>query len=86
MLVFGMKDVSYVVINDNINVRVSWEGNDVKLCIDAPRDVVIERDKVYEKRCLKQGISPNLQFDKLVKGRKRFHTVRPEAGGGSKTV
>lgn len=73
MLVFGMKDVDYVVIDDSIVVRIKWEGNDVKLCIEAPKDVMIERDRVYEKRCLVEGIKPKWQLDKLVKAkRKRF--------------
>lgn len=72
MLVFGMKEVDYVVINDNIIVRMKWEGSDVKLCIEAPKDVVIERDKVYEKRCMEEGIKPKWKFDKLVK-KKRKH-------------
>lgn len=72
MLVFGMKEVNYVVINHNIVVRMKWEGNDVKLCIEAPRDVRIERDRVYEKRCHMEGISPEWQeLDRLVKDRKK---------------
>ena len=67
MLVFGMKEVDYVVIGGNIIIRMKWEGNDVKLCIDAPRDVIIERDKNYEKRCMREGKVPKWQFDKLVK-------------------
>lgn len=77
MLVFGMKDVDYVVINDSIIVRMKWEGNDVKLCIEAPRDVIIERDKVYEKRCFTEGTKPKWLFDKLVKD-KRKHLSRPQ--------
>lgn len=57
-------------------VRMKWEGNDVKLCIEAPKDVVIERDKVYEKRCMEEGIKAKWQFDKLVKD-KRKHLSRP---------
>jgi len=75
MLVFGMKDVDYVVINDNIVVRVKWEGSEVKLCIEAPPDVRIERDKIYEKRCMEEGIKPQWKFDKLVKD-KRKHMSR----------
>lgn len=67
MLVFGMKDVEYVVIDDRIAVRMKWDGTDVKLCIEAPRDVVIERDKVYERRCLREGARPKWEFDKLIK-------------------
>ena len=71
MLVFGMKDVDYVVINGNIIVRVKWEGHEAKLCIEAPKDVIIERDKVYEKRCMEEGIKPQWKFDKLVKDKRK---------------
>lgn len=77
MLVFGMKEVDYVVINDNIIVRVKWEGNDVKLCIEAPRDVIIERDKIYETRCSREGTKPKWRFEKLVKDKSK-HLVGPE--------
>ena len=72
MLVFGMKEVDYVVINDSIIVRMKWEGNDVKLCIEAPKEVIIERDRVYEKRCLMEGTKPMWQFDKLVKDKRKY--------------
>ncbi|HWQ80019.1 MAG TPA: carbon storage regulator [Anaerovoracaceae bacterium] len=85
MLVFGMKDVNYIVINDSIHVRMTREGGDVKLCIEAPRDVVIERDKVYEKRCSEQGTIPRLQFDKPVR-KGRFHAAGPEAGIRSESL
>lgn len=71
MLVVGMKDVDYVVIDGNIFVRMKWDGNDVKLCIEAPKDIAIERDKVYEKRCLAEGKTPSLQFEKLVKDKRK---------------
>lgn len=71
MLVFGMKEVDYVVIDDRIILRMKWEGNDVKLCIEAPRDVIIERDKIYETRCSREGIKPKWRFDKLVKDKNK---------------
>jgi sRNA-binding carbon storage regulator CsrA len=71
MLVFGMREVEYVVINDNIVVRMKWEGSEARLCIEAPRDVIIERDRVYEKRCRDQGMEPKWRFDRLVKKRRR---------------
>ncbi len=67
MLVFGMRETDYVVIDDNIVIRMKWEGSEVRLCIEAPREIIIERDRVYEKRCLAQGIKPRFRFDKLVK-------------------
>ncbi len=72
MLVFGMKEVDYVVINGNIIIRIKWEGNDVKLCIEAPKDINIERDRVYEKRCVEEGIMPNRRFDKLMKDKRKY--------------
>jgi carbon storage regulator CsrA len=77
MLVFGMKEVDYVVIDHNIIVRMKWDGNDVKLCIEAPKDVVIERDKVYKKRCQEEGIEPIWKFDPLVKQKRK--SSRPRA-------
>ncbi len=71
MLVFGMKDVEYVVIDNRIVVRVKWDSSDIKLCIDAPKDVSIERDKVYEKRCHMQGTVPKWDFEELVKEKKK---------------
>jgi sRNA-binding carbon storage regulator CsrA len=79
MLVFGMREVDYVVIDQRIIVRMKWEGNDVKLCIDAPKDVSIERDKVYEKRCLMEGTKPKWEFYKLVKD-KRKRKISPGHG------
>jgi|GEM_PF-6599068 len=84
MLVFGMKDTDYVVIDENIVVRVKWEGNDVKLCIDAPRDVVVERDKNYEQRCMLEGIEPRWKFDKLIKNKRKRRTVLPTMQAESK--
>lgn len=84
MLVFGMKDVNYVVIDDSIIVRTKWEGNEMKLCIEAPKEVRIERDKVYEKRCLMEGRSPSRQFDKLAKDRRKLvsglQEMQPQIG------
>jgi sRNA-binding carbon storage regulator CsrA len=71
MLVFGMKEADYVVISDNIFIRMKWDGNDVKLCIEAPRDIIIERDRIYENRCRMEGTTPKWKFDKLVKDKKK---------------
>lgn len=75
MLVFGMKDVDYVVIDGRIIVRMKWEGNDVKLCIEAPKDVAIERDRVYEKRCLAEGTTPEWEFEKLIKEKRKKRSL-----------
>lgn len=56
MLVLGRKPGEYVMIDDNIMVKVvrSEEG-DLRLAIDAPREVKIMRGEVYEKEKLKKA-------------------------------
>jgi len=55
MLVLGRRPGEYVMINDNIMVKVvrSDEG-DLRLAIDAPREVRIIRGELYEKEKLKK--------------------------------
>ncbi|MBK1812932.1 carbon storage regulator [Clostridium sp. YIM B02505] len=49
MLVLGRKPGEYVVIGDNITVKVvRSENGDLRLAIDAPRDVKITRGEVWE--------------------------------------
>jgi len=51
MLVLGRKPGEYVMIGDNIKVKVvRGENGDLRLAIDAPRDVTITRGEVYEKQ------------------------------------
>lgn len=50
MLVIGRKVNEYVVIDDNIKVRVvrSKEGH-LRLAIDAPREIPIVRGELWER-------------------------------------
>lgn len=49
MLVLGRKPGEYVVIGDNIIVKVvRSEDGDLRLAIDAPRDINIVRGEVFE--------------------------------------
>ncbi|RMD04336.1 carbon storage regulator [Clostridium autoethanogenum] len=49
MLVLGRKPGEYIVIGDNIKVKVvKSEAGDLRLAIDAPRDVKITRGEVWE--------------------------------------
>ncbi|WP_243388527.1 carbon storage regulator [Bacillus kexueae] len=49
MLVLGRKPGEYVVINDNIKVKVVKSNKgDLRLAIDAPKNVPIVRGEVYE--------------------------------------
>lgn len=51
MLVLGRKPGEYVVINDNIKIKVVKSDNgDLRLAIDAPRDVEITRGEVWEQQ------------------------------------
>lgn len=51
MLVLGRKPGEYIVIDNKIKVAVvkTEEGN-LRLAIDAPREIEIVRGEVYEKR------------------------------------
>ena len=49
MLSLGRKSGQYVVIDDNIIVKVEDTKNGLKLFIDAPADVKIVRSEVWEK-------------------------------------
>ena len=51
MLVLGRKPGEYVMIGDNIKVKViKGDNGDLRLAIDAPKEVTITRGEVYEKQ------------------------------------
>ncbi|SDO36804.1 carbon storage regulator [Alkalicoccus daliensis] len=51
MLVLGRKPGEYVVINDEITVKVvRGAGGQLRLAIDAPREMTITRGEVYEEQ------------------------------------
>lgn len=53
MLVIGRRPGQYVVINDNIKVKVvKSEAGDIRLAIDAPNDIKIIRGEIYESEVL----------------------------------
>ena len=56
MLVIGRKPGEYIMINSNIKVKVvkSDEG-DLRLAIDAPKDVKIMRGELYESEYLREA-------------------------------
>lgn len=50
MLVLGRRPGEYVVINENIIVKVvKDEKSGLRLAIDAPRDIKIVRGELFEK-------------------------------------
>lgn len=49
MLVLGRKPGEYIMIGDNIKVKVvKSENGDLRLAIDAPREITITRGEVWE--------------------------------------
>lgn len=51
MLVLGRKPGEYIVIGDNIKVKVVKSDNgDLRLAVDAPKDVKITRGEVWEEQ------------------------------------
>lgn len=51
MLVLGRKPGEYIVIGDNIKVKVIKSDNgDLRLAVEAPRDVKITRGEVWEQQ------------------------------------
>lgn len=51
MLVLGRKPGEYVVIGDDIKVRVvKSENGDLRLAIEAPKDIKITRGEVWEEQ------------------------------------
>ncbi|WCD82968.1 carbon storage regulator CsrA [Pseudomonas sp. TUM22785] len=50
MLILTRRLGESILIGDNITVTVvSTKGNQVKLAIDAPRDIVVNREEVAER-------------------------------------
>lgn len=50
MLVLGMKPGEYVMIGEDIMVKVIKSNfGDYRLAIDAPKDLIISRGDLYEK-------------------------------------
>lgn len=56
MLVIGRKPGEYVVIDNNIKVKVVKSNDgDLRLAIDAPRDIKIIRGELYEQEVLNKA-------------------------------
>lgn len=48
MLVLGIKPGDYIVVGDNIVIQAIEFDNQIRMGIDAPKDVTIMRGAVYE--------------------------------------
>lgn len=65
MLVINRKTDESIIIGDNIEIIVSEVDNDrVKLCINAPRDVVIMRKELLEAKKINVQASKTLDDKK----------------------
>ncbi len=48
MLILVRKIQEAIIINDNVSVRVlSVQGNQVRLGIEAPREIEVHREEIY---------------------------------------
>ena len=63
MLVLGRKPGEYVMINQNIKVKVirSTQG-DLRLAIEAPQDVTITRGELYEQQLRENNLAEKWQL------------------------
>ena len=60
MLLLTRRPGEKIIINDNITVTVlSVKGNQIRIGIDAPRDVKVHREEIYE-RILKEREALNV--------------------------
>lgn len=51
MLVIGRKPGEYIMIGDDIKVKVvKSEAGDLRLAVEAPRNVTITRGEIYEEQ------------------------------------
>ena len=57
MLSIGRKPGEYVMIGDDICVKVISVDGMLRLAIEAPRDIPIVRGELYEKKLAEQGLS-----------------------------
>ena len=72
MLVLNLKEGDYVMLGDNIKVYFEhkFSRDSLDLLIDAPKDVLIMRDKLYEKSIAGKAVST----DKKVRKPRRMNS------------
>ena len=72
MLVLNIKEGDYVMLGDNIKVYFEhkFSRGSLDLLIDAPKDVLIMRDKLYEKSIAGKAASNNSTDKKARKPRR----------------
>lgn len=61
MLILTRRIGESVIIGDNVNVTIlGVKGNQVRLGVDAPRDVAVHRQEIFE-RIQNEGDSPETE-------------------------
>ena len=64
MLILTRRSGESIVIGDNVTVSVlSIQGNQIRLGIDAPRNVAVHREEIYLKIKESKAISSGLSHD-----------------------
>ena len=90
MLTLGIRPGEYIVIGDNIVVKAVQLENQVQLGIEAPKDVTILRDSVYEQTHPTPGCIRRLREKdaKAAAATEQAAQVRPRrhAGGVEHTI
>ena len=65
MLILTRKPGESIIIGDDIKILImSVQGNQVRIGIDAPRDVSVHRDEIYERiqeQKTERGVNGNRQ-------------------------
>ncbi len=62
MLILTRRVQEALIINDNVTITVlSVKGNQVRLGIDAPRDVEVHREEIYHRVKSKQAADVELE-------------------------
>ena len=60
MLMLTRREGETIIIGDNIRVTVmSTEGRGVKLGIDAPHDIPVDREEIRAKKMAKEDVNGN---------------------------
>ena len=50
MLILTRRTLEKLIINDNITITIlSMKGNQVRIGIDAPKDVTVHREEIHKK-------------------------------------
>jgi len=59
MLILTRRIGESLMIGDNVNVTVlGIRGNQVRIGVNAPKDVAVHREEIYEKIQLEKGTQP----------------------------